>query len=58
VSEDLYVAQIIKDDTQEVVQQSKPMSERRAEKLEDGYGINLNWEEYSTRVIQWSGGGK
>lgn len=46
-----YVAQIIEDATGAVVYQSKPTSQRRAEKIEDGMGINLDWASHSTRVI-------
>lgn len=47
----LYAAQIIHDETQEIVRQSAPTYKRRAEKIEDGMGINLNWTDYSTRLV-------
>lgn len=49
--EDQYVTQIVEDESGNVVSQSAPTSRRRAEKIEDGMGINLNWEKFSTRVV-------
>jgi hypothetical protein len=48
---DQWVVQIIEDATEKVVWQSKPTYRRRAEKIEDGSGINLDWEHYSTRIV-------
>lgn len=48
----LYVARIIEDKTGKIVRESKPMTERQANKLADGMGINLNWERYSTEVTE------
>jgi hypothetical protein len=46
-----FVVEVFHDETGDIVAQSKPTYRRRAEKIEDGYGINLNWAEYSTRVV-------
>ncbi len=43
--------QIVEDETGEIVSQSKPTYLRRVEKIEDGAGINLNWEKFSTRIV-------
>lgn len=48
----LYVAQIIRDSDQKVVSQSRPMMKRMADKCEDGMGINLNWNDYRTQVVE------
>ena len=45
-----YVVEIVEDETGDVVWRSKPTTRRRAEKIEDGTGINLNWEKFSTRI--------
>lgn len=50
MTEEMVVVQIIKDATGEVVRESKPTSRWRAEKIEDGLGINLDWNRYSTRI--------
>lgn len=46
------VVQIVRDSNNEVVWQSRPLDERSAEKAERGAGINLNWEEFYTRVVK------
>lgn len=51
------VVEVYEDETGEIVAQSKPTYRRRAEKIEDGYGINLNWERYSTRIVPASEAG-
>lgn len=48
---DLFVAQVVLSDTEEVVHESKPTNKHRAEKIEDGMGINLNWDVYHTRIV-------
>jgi nitrogen regulatory protein PII-like uncharacterized protein len=53
-----FVVEVVEDETGKIVAQSKPTSERRAEKIEDGYGINLNWEKFSTRVVPVDEAGK
>ena len=47
-----FVVQIVEDSTGNVVYESRPTSERRAERIEDGLGINLDWEHFSTRVVE------
>jgi len=46
-----YAAQIIEDETGNIVFQSKPTYKARAEKIEDGMGINLDWTRFHTRVV-------
>jgi hypothetical protein len=46
-----FVAQIVEDSTGNVVRQSAPTYKRRAESIEDGMLINLNHDNYSTRVV-------
>jgi hypothetical protein len=48
----LYVARIIESASGEVVAQSEPTYLRRAEKIEAGMGINLNWEQYHTDLVE------
>lgn len=50
-TQEQFIVQIIEDETGKIEYQSKPTSHRRAEKIEDGMGINLNWEQFSTRII-------
>ncbi|MCR4339129.1 MAG: hypothetical protein NUW01_04485 [Gemmatimonadaceae bacterium] len=47
-----YIVQIVQDATGKIEYASKPTYRRRAEKIEDGMGINLNWERFSTRIIE------
>ena len=47
-----YIAEIVEDATGKAVWQSKPTSERRAEKIADGASINLDWENFSVRVVR------
>lgn len=51
--EQFYV-EIVEYATEEVVKQSGPHSERRADKLDDGLNINLNHERYFTRIVSES----
>ena len=46
-----FIVQIVHDETGEITYQSQPTYLRRAEKIEDGMGINLDWANYSTRII-------
>jgi hypothetical protein len=46
-----YYVEIVKYDTNEVVERMGPMSERQADKVDSGANINLNHEEYFTRVV-------
>lgn len=49
---DEWVVQVIEDETGKVEYESKPTYRRRAERIEDGMGINLNWERFSTRIVR------
>lgn len=48
----LFIVQIVKDEGNEVVWQSQPTNNRRAEKIADGAGINLNWETHHISVVE------
>ena len=52
MSDDEWVVQIIEDETGKVEYESKPTYRRRAEKIEDGMGINLDWEHFHTRIVR------
>jgi hypothetical protein len=54
MSDEQWVVQIIEDETGKVEYESKPTYRRRAEKIEDGMGINLNWEHFHTRIVRAS----
>lgn len=54
MSDESFVVEVVHDETGEVVSQSKPTYLRRAEKIEDGYSINLNHAAYSTRIVRAS----
>jgi hypothetical protein len=47
----LYV-EIVNTKTGEVVKRMGPMSERSADRVEDGANINLNHAEYFTRIVK------
>lgn len=47
-----FVAQIVRSEDGEVVYESKSTDRRGADQIADGMGINLNWEEYTTRVVE------
>lgn len=51
VTDERFVVQIVEDETGKIEYQSKPTHRRRAEKIEDGMGINLDWAHFSTRII-------
>lgn len=53
MNEKQFVAQIVDLDTGEIEYESKPTYERRAEKIADGIGINLNWEKFSVQVVAY-----
>ena len=47
-----YFVEIVKNgDPEEVVKRMGPHHKRRAEKIEEGASINLNHEDYFTRVV-------
>ena len=47
-----YFVEIVSYETGEVVKRMGGGSERRAERIEDGANINLNHEEYYTRIVE------
>lgn len=46
-----YYVEIVNTETREVVKRIGPMSEWRADKVEDGANINLDHERFHTRVL-------
>jgi hypothetical protein len=48
---DLFFVEIVEDDTEKVERRMGPFERRKAEKVEDGAGINLDWANYSTRIV-------
>tara|TARA_R110000868_G_scaffold297468_4_gene557798 strand:+ start:2046 stop:2216 length:171 start_codon:yes stop_codon:yes gene_type:complete len=46
-----YYVEIVKFDTDEVVKRMGPFSERRADRVQDGANINLDHDNYFTRVV-------
>jgi hypothetical protein len=47
----MFYVEIVRASSGEVVEQMGPMSERQADKVESGVAINLNHEEYFTRIV-------
>jgi hypothetical protein len=47
----MFYVEIVKTSSGEVVERMGPMSERKADKVESGVAINLNHEEYFTRIV-------
>ena len=47
----MFYVEIVKASSGEVVTGMGPMSERKADKVEAGAAINLNHEEYFTRIV-------
>ena len=47
----MYYVQIVEEKTGEVAKSMGPMSWEKAEKVENGANINLNHEEYFTRIV-------
>ncbi|WP_033829103.1 hypothetical protein [Bacillus andreraoultii] len=47
----MYLVQIIRKSTNEVVQEMEAKSERIAEQVERGANINLNHDEYFTQIV-------
>ena len=47
----MFYVEIVKASSGEVVKRMGPMSERQADKVESGVAINLNHEEYFTRIV-------
>ena len=48
---DYYVEIVKYGDPEEVVKRMGPMTERKAERVERGAGINLNHDAYYTRIV-------
>lgn len=48
----MWYVEVIESLSGEVVERIECSSERKAEKVEDGININLDWENYETRVVQ------
>lgn len=48
----MYVARITEDSTGKVHWESVPTSERHAQRMADGAGINLNWDEFTVGVYE------
>ena len=49
-----FIVEIVKYEGGEVIKRFSPMSERQAERVDDGININLNHEEYYTRIVEVS----
>ena len=49
--ERMFFVEIVKASSGKVVERMGPMSERKAYKVESGASINLNHEEYFTRIV-------
>jgi hypothetical protein len=47
----MFYVEIVKKATGEVVQRMGPMLERKADRVESGASINLNHDEYFTRIV-------
>lgn len=48
----MWYVEVIESLTGEVIERIECKSERSAEKVEDGIQINLDWDNYETRVVQ------
>ena len=48
----MYYVEIVAYEDDEVASRMGPMSERKANKVDAGANINLNHEEYYTRIVQ------
>ncbi len=47
-----YYVEIIEDKTEKVLERCGPHSEWKAEKIDRGITINLNHDDYSTRIVK------
>ena len=47
-----HYVEIVKYKTDEIIERMGPMSEHKADKVDGGANINLNHEEYYTRIIK------
>lgn len=48
---DTHFVEIVRYENEEVIERRGPFSERRADKIDDGLNINLNHEEFFTRIV-------
>lgn len=48
----MYYVEIVNSKTGEVVNRMGPLTERAANRVEDGVLINLNHDEYHTRIVE------
>jgi len=46
-----YYVQVISYETDEIVKELGPMSERKADRVDNGLNINLNHERYYTWIV-------
>lgn len=47
----MWYVEVFNIETEEVVKSVECSSEKKAERVEDGIRINLNWDEYETRIV-------
>lgn len=47
-----YYVEIVKYEDDSVVKRMGPFSERKADKVESGASINLDYENYFTRIVE------
>lgn len=47
----MFYVEIVEKATNKVVERMGPMNERKAEKVEQGASINLNHQDYFTRIV-------
>ena len=47
----MFFVEIVEASSGDVVKRIGPVSERQAEKIEDGASINLDHEQYFTRIV-------
>lgn len=48
----MFFVEIVEKETNQVVKRMGPMNERKAEKVELGASINLNHQDYFTRIVK------
>lgn len=48
----LYVVEIVEDATGKIEHRSGPMVLHKAEKLEDGYALKVDFSRFSTRIVK------
>lgn len=50
-TEQQFYVEIFEDETGRVESRMGPMSKWKADKVEDGASVNLNWERFSIRTV-------